>query len=383
MKIINKTNLDELVVKAVDSNYQYTDKRYSVTSILTDYKEIILKRRHHNEMIRDVKDMAWLMFGTAFHEFLEKQEVEWVEVKESVFNVFKRFAKDCKEEWSTNEANGELEPHYYIKPKLKEEHLIYKCQHSDYTLTGYSDLYNLLTNEVIDYKTASVNKVLYGDWDDYIKQLKLYAMMLTSMGFPCYKGRLIVFLKDWSKTAYTRDPKSYPSSPIYQIGWQFTHQDLYDERQWVEDYFLKLADIENLADDELVICNDDVRKFGRKPTFAVMKNENKRATKVFDTETEAFEYIRYNQLDKGKDEYWVKPRPAEDIRCQEYCDSCHWCNHFIKNFASVHLVNNETGKVEMGFKNTYEANEYIETMSDVKDYSNYKLVEIKREKEEE
>lgn len=266
MKITNKTNIDELVVKAVDSNYQYTDKKYSVTSILTDYKEIILKRRHHNDMVRDVKDMAWLMFGTAFHEYLEKQEVEWVEVKESVFNVFKRFAKDCKEEWVTSDTNGELEPHYYIKPKLKEEHLIYKCQHSEYTLTGYSDLYNLLTNEVIDYKTASVNKVLYGDWDDYIKQLKLYAMMLNSMGFPCYKGRLIVFLKDWSKTQYTRDPKNYPSSPIYQIGWNFTHQDLIDEKQWVEDYFMKLADIENLADDELVICNDDVRKFGRKPT---------------------------------------------------------------------------------------------------------------------
>lgn len=378
MKITNRNNIDNLVVKAVDSNYQYQPKRYSVTSILTDFKDILLKRRHHNEMIKDVSEMAWLMFGTAFHEYLEKQEVEWVEVKESVFRVFKAFTKEFKEEWEMGE-DGEMFARYYIKPKLKEEHLVYKCKYSDYTLTGYSDLYNLLTNEVIDYKTASVNKVLYADWDDYIKQLKLYAMMLTSMGFPCYKGRLIVFLKDWSKTAYTRDPKNYPPSPIYQIGWTFTHQDLADEKQWVEDYFMKLADIEDLADDELVICNDEVRKFGRKPTYAVMKNANIRAVKVCDTEEEAWAYIRYNKLDQSKDNYRVVARPAEDVRCQEYCDSCYWCNHFINNFAKVHLINEES-KVVMGFKSMWEAQEYVKN-SENQEIKNYKLVEVKKVEE--
>jgi hypothetical protein len=237
----------------------------------------------------------------------------------------------------------------------------------------------LLKNEVVDYKTASVNKVLYADWDDYKKQLRLYAVMLQSMGYPCHSGRLIVFLKDWSQSQFIRDPKNYPSSPIYQIGWQFSWDELAQEKQWIEDYFMKLETIEQLEDDSINECNDEVRKFGRKPSYAVMKNNNVRAVKVCETEQEAWEYIRYNKLDTGKDRYWVKERPAEDVRCKMYCDSCHWCHHFIQNYAKAILMDKSTHSVVMGFKDKYEAQEYVKAMPQYQE-ENYEVL-IKEEKE--
>lgn len=375
MIITNKYNIDDLVVKAVTSDYEYKDGRYSVTSILTDYKDIILKRRHHHEIVRDVSEMAWLMFGTAFHEYMEKQEDEFVKVSKNVYDIFKHIALEKKEIHTPNE-NGDTDVEYFIKPKLKEAHLTYKCERSNYILTGYSDLYNILTNVVTDYKTASVNKVLYNDWDDYIKQLKQYAVMLNSMGFPCNKGHLLVFLKDWSATKFKANPKTYPSSPIYPISFEFTYQELQDEKEWIEQYFMKLSTVEQLEDDSIVECEESVRKFGRKPTYALMKNKNKTATKLFDTEAEAYEYIRYNKLDLDtKNTYYVKERKAEDVRCMEYCDSCHWCHHFINNYAKFVLLD-ETGKAMVGFKNREELDAYL---THIEDYRKYEIKEIVRE----
>lgn len=378
MKITNKLGLDKLVEKGVTSDYQYKDKQYSVTSILTDYKDILLKRRHNNEITRDVSDTASLFFGNAVHHELERQEVEYEEVSENVYRSLKNICKDSEEEFYPVDGTEETTCKYFLKPKLKEQRLVYKCKYSDYTLTGYSDLYNVLTNEVIDYKTASVNKVLYSDWADYLKQLKLYAVMLNHMGYPCMKGRLIIFLKDWSPASRLRDPKGYPPCQFYQIGWEFTYDELMEEERWIEDYFLKLKDIENLVDDELEICNDVVRKFGKKPTFAVMKNENKRAIKVCETYDEACEYIRYNKLDQSKDKYWIQERKAEDLRCMLYCDSAPFCNHFIENYATV-ILTDSNDKAVVGFANMEKAKLFLSVNPE---YQNLKIVEIEREVKE-
>ena len=71
MKITNKLNLPQPFVDAVTREYQYKDKQYSVTAILKDVREILLTRRHNDEIEQDVADMIWLIFGTAVHKVLE------------------------------------------------------------------------------------------------------------------------------------------------------------------------------------------------------------------------------------------------------------------------------------------------------------------------
>lgn len=123
MKITNKLGIDKLVEKAATSDYQYKPKQYSVTSILTDPKDIILKRRHNNEIVKDVSEMSWLLFGTAFHEFMERQEDDYVEVNEQIYHTFKDICLDAKEEYSVIKGSIETKCCYYLKPKLKEQRL--------------------------------------------------------------------------------------------------------------------------------------------------------------------------------------------------------------------------------------------------------------------
>ncbi len=150
------------------------------------------------------------------------------------------------------------------------------------------------------------------------------------------------------------------------------------EGRWIEDYFMRLNDIENLADDELEICSDEVRKFGKKPTFAVMKNDNKRAIKVCETYADACEYIRYNKLDQSKDKHWIQERKAEDSRCMLYCDSAPFCNHFKDDYATV-LLQNEEGKTVVGFSSIEKAKLFLSVNPE---YQNLKIVEREIKKDE-
>lgn len=62
-----------------------------------------------------------------------------------------------------------------------------------YKLSGIFDLYNDATGTVTDYKTASVQKVLKNDWDEYRKQTlfivggydKLVLMQTEARLWPC------------------------------------------------------------------------------------------------------------------------------------------------------------------------------------------------------
>lgn len=74
MKITNKYGLPQAFVTMAESDYQYRDKRYSVSSLLKGTREIILERRHHDKIEQDVSDMIWLLFGTTVHSILEQHE---------------------------------------------------------------------------------------------------------------------------------------------------------------------------------------------------------------------------------------------------------------------------------------------------------------------
>lgn len=76
MKITNVNNLPAPFVSAVEHEYQYKDKQYSVTQLLKGSCEAVLERRYHNEIERDVSDMIWLIFGTAVHSILENADEE-------------------------------------------------------------------------------------------------------------------------------------------------------------------------------------------------------------------------------------------------------------------------------------------------------------------
>ena len=281
MKITNINNLPAPFVSAVEREYQYKEKQYSVTQLLKGSCEAVLERRHHNEIESDVSDMIWLIFGTAVHSILENAEEEREQLKENkkVINV-----------------------------------------DGGYKLSGIFDLYDAVKKKVTDYKTASVWKVIFNDWEDYRKQLLIYAYMLRKIGFECDSGEIIATLKDHSKTKAKVD-KSYPKFPVHKVAFNFSENDFEEIEHFIKKRFNEIRLQEALEDNKLIPCTPDER-WHKDDKYAVMKEGRKSALKVCSSETEAKEYMTNKNLDK---KHYIEFREGQDTKCDDYCNVKQWC----------------------------------------------------------
>lgn len=282
MKLTNELNLPQPFVDAATSDYQYTDKRYSVTSVLKGTREAILQRRHYEEIETDVSEMVWAIFGSAVHKILEQSE---------------ETADQLKENWlSVKVQNG-------------------------YELSGIFDLYDDATGTVTDYKTATVWKFIYKEFDDWRTQCLAYVWLLRKIGFNARRGEIVGMLKDHSKTKAKTD-NTYPQNPVQRIGWNFTDKDLEGFESWLKAKFSEIEAAEKLSDDDLPLCSD-VERWHKPDKYAVMKDGRKTAVKLYDSEEEA--NARVEAEGKG---FYVEHRVGEDSKCLNYCSACEFCSHY-------------------------------------------------------
>ena len=279
MIITNKLGLPQPFVDAVSSDYQYKPKRYSATAILKGVREAILQHRHDSEIEQDAADMVWLVFGKAVHSILENSD----ELPEEL--------KECK----LVEDMGE-----------------------GYELSGIFDLYNSKTETVIDWKTASVWKSIYDDWDDYEKQLAIYCFMLNKAGFPCKHGEIVAIYKDHSKTEAARKP-DYPELPVERIQFDFDEERLTEIEDMIRENFDAIKYAETLSDEDLPMCTDEER-WHKPDKWAVKKPGNKKALRVYDTREEAIAHAEGTDLE-------IEYRPGEDTKCLKYCSVAEFCDH--------------------------------------------------------
>ena len=263
-----------------ESDYEYKDKQYSVTSLLRGTRETILLRRYHDDIVQDVSDMIWLLFGTAIHNILDHQEEDEHEFKEE-----------------------------YLKIKI-----------GDYILSGRFDLYNAKTKTITDYKTCSVWKIIFGDFEDWRQQLLIYAYMLKSIGFEVKNGEVIALMKDHSKAKAKYD-KDYPKLPVRRIKFRFSDSDFKEIKKWLYEKFDEIAAAEKLADHELPVCTPEER-FNSGDKFAVMKKGRKRALRVLDSMKEA---EAWKQLNGGD---FIETRLGENKKCEDYCRVCEFCSFY-------------------------------------------------------
>lgn len=292
MALTNNLGLPQPFVDAVSSDYEYTEGRYSVTSLLKGTREAILQRRHHKETETDVADMVWAIFGTAVHKVLEQ----------------------------SNEAAAEL----------KETWLEVEVPGTEYRLSGIFDLFNAEEKKVTDYKTASVWKVIHNDWEDYRKQLLIYCWMLRQIGFEANKGEIVALLKDHSKSKAKFD-KEYPQHPVHIQRFDFTEEDFKEIEKFIVEKFQEIIYAETLKDDELPICSPSER-WARPSKYAVMKIGRKKAIKLYDSREEAQLRAENENEALGKAEYYVEHRPGTNPKCEEYCSVCKFCSFYKANY---------------------------------------------------
>ena len=246
-------NLPEALVNAVSLSPHNKEGSYSATTLLKGIREILLEKRHWQDIEIDVSDNIWALFGTAVHSVLENQKTS----------------------------------------EFKEE--LFSAEVSKSKVTGRADSYCLENEILTDYKTASTWKVRFADFSDWKKQGLIYAWLMRENGLTVKKCRFIALLKDHSKTQAKRE-QDYPQSPVYVYEFDVTEKELEETEKLILE---KIASIEKnigIQDDDLPECTAEER-WATQDKFAVMKEGRKTAVRVFDTKDEAEEKLA--ELDKN------------------------------------------------------------------------------------
>lgn len=281
-KITNKKGLPEQLVRAVEREYTYQDKRYSITSLLDTHRILQLKRRHHDELSQDVGDMIWMIFGSGIHKAIEDAGVE---------------------------------PGQHAEKRLE-------YQFGDYTLSGIVDFIDENKELVLDWKTTSVWNYIYkSSHDKWLKQLQLSALLwFKNTGQWIQKGQIGALLKDYKKKPFPEE--GYPDSELQII--EFDLGSPTDIEEWVIQTFDDIALMETFDDHELPLCTPEER-WNTGDKWAVIEKGKKRATRVYDNEEEATEHVSSAFSIGVKME--IDFRPGEDKRCKDYCPVKAFCTY--------------------------------------------------------
>lgn len=289
MKITNKLGLPDMLVRAVEKEYSYRDKRYSITSLLDNDRVIMLKRRYNDMIEQDVSDSIWMLFGTFTHFALE---------------------------------NIELKENEYV-----EEHLEYTFDNG-YTLSGIVD--HIEDNYCDDYKTTSVWTIIFGSNNEkWKKQLQMGAYLhYKKHGSWKSKGRIIAILKDWNKRELLNNDK-YPKLPVEVIEFDLGTPE--EVEKMILKRFDEIIELEKLADNDLPMCSMEER-FNDGDKYVVIKKGGKRATKIHDTKEEAEKHLE--NLEKNyAGQYEIQLRKGEDKKCLHYCNCNKVCPYYLMKYS--------------------------------------------------
>lgn len=288
MKITNKLNLPLALVNAVSRTNHNKEKCYSATTLNKDVKEIILTKRHFSEIKSDAADNIWALFGTAVHAVLEDSK------------------DNCSHEVRLETAVEGAG----IREGVK--------------VTGIIDSLDLENGVISDWKTASVWKVQFKDFDDWKRQGLTYAWLCARNGIFVDKCRFIALLKDHSKSKARYD-STYPQSPVYVYEFDVTIENLREHEDWICAKVREIELSQNLPDDEIEPCSSETR-WQTASGFAVMKSGRKSALRVLQTCEEAQNYIE-EKGEKGKGLY-IEERVGESKKCLDYCPCKEFCNFY-------------------------------------------------------
>ena len=206
--------------------------------------------------------------------------------------------------------------------QLQENWICVPVEGTKYELSGIFDLYDDATGTVTDYKTCSVWKTQVGDFEDWREQTLLYCWMLRKHGFDARRGEVVAIMRDHNLRK-AKTESGYPKHPVAVMSWEFTGEDFMVAEATGARWFAEVERQEKVPDEFLEPCSPKDR--WSKPTvYAVHKDGNKKATKLFDDEDSAALHAYVLGEKTGKPHH-VEVRPGEDTRCQWYCPVSKFC----------------------------------------------------------
>jgi hypothetical protein len=291
-QVTNKHGLPQVFVNLANRDkYSRGDARISVTELINSPKIRVLRKLHQHEIIEDVVDRVWSMFGTAVHNMVQEGADENHIAEERLFI----------------EVNG-------------------------WRLSGGIDLQIVLSDgssnnrksaTITDYKVTTAWSVMNNkvDWE---RQLNCYAHLAeTAKGWDITGLQIVAIVRDWSRREAARNPE-YPQTPIVRVPQSLWSSE--ERTAYIEAQVRHHQDAERASDwqEDLPTCTDEERWY-RPGKLAVMKDGRVRALKLFETH-ERREAELFAKENKGK----VIERSGENVRCDSFCSVSEWCSQYSK-----------------------------------------------------
>jgi len=274
MKLTNRLNLPQPLVDAVrNDSYTSGGADISVTTLLKPPRMVALEKQHKDELTEDASERIWSLIGQIPHGILERA---------STTGVAERRLQITVEGW---------------------------------TVSGAMDRY--VDGLLQDYKVVTAYKFKDGGVPvEYEQQLNIYAEILRRHGDPVRRAEIVGILRDWSKLEARRDA-NYPQTQVIVREvplWSPTKAQAFIRERVI---------LHKQARVTLPQCGDEDR-WARPTKYAVMREGQARAVKLFESQVEAEAYAK-----EGK-KLTVETRPGELVRCANYCNVAQFCDQFKK-----------------------------------------------------
>lgn len=282
MILTNNSNLPPGILNLLRNSAYEAKGDTSTTRLIKPPRIVALYKRHGAKIKIDAQELAWSVLGQAVHVMLERSAGEDMIVETRLHTQIYGW-----------DVNGQPDV-YYPKQEL-----------------------------IDDYKVTSVWSFIYTAKEEWEAQLNLNAMLHRLLDQPVSELRIVAFLRDWQMQKAMREMK-YPQNPIHTVG-----QVVWDMDRVVDYAEARVRlhqDAQALPDEELPLCSPKERWY-RSGGWRVMKNGNKKADRVCNTEGEAKKFITDNSVALKPGRYYLEPveTPGVNMRCQHYCEARSVC----------------------------------------------------------
>lgn len=380
IKYTNKYNYPQDMVNACTKN-TYTGSLdpnvYSVTTLLNDPKEIILSRRHRDEIVIDISKMIWAIIGTSVHHIMElaNTPAEIINLRNKFDHFFiNRLPKyKGREELLFRELYSHIQNEILLAQdidyqihQMVEKRLYGRFMNKQ--ISGQADNVKLFKKSITDYKitTAWQYTHLYdfnesNTLEKYKLQINSLAWLLEKNGYgKMNSGEILMIFRDWNKYQLLQDRTGrYPDINVKLVQIEILANS-YIENYW-ESKLSKIIEYEKLADDDIPPCSKVARwqkgitykayKIGNKTPVpnSISKDKSKTISIMNDRISSDVkrEYERQTSLKKNADmtieekklldkelkkkykaNYEIIETEDKPRKCLEYCNVRHFCSFY-------------------------------------------------------
>lgn len=284
MKYTNTHQLPSALVRAVKNDiYDPGHGDISTTQLIKPPQAVEISRQNQERLEMDVSDAIPSLFGTAMHTVLERGVGQGCIVEE-------RFYMPVTTHLATWQLSGQID--------MYENHTLF------------------------DYKVCSTWKKILGSGPEWEAQMNVNAALMQHNGHQIDRLQICAIYRDWSRTEAERKKEDgYP-----QAWGEVIHIPIWSQQQ-MDEYIHQRVELHQQARLNQVYapCTDE-ETWARDEKWAVKKEGNQKATKLFDNPQEA----QLFRAEKGN-QYLVEHRPPKRPMCEHYCSAAPFCPQKQKN----------------------------------------------------